>query len=120
MIVYKIRRRSDRMFSTGGRIPNFTKTGKYWKQRGHLTNHLRHVYDNSWSNNAYNNCDVVEIEVIEKEVRAQPLINYLSETEERIRQRETEKRQRWEEYLKTQRFKEYKKLKCEFEGKDCK
>jgi membrane-bound ClpP family serine protease len=42
-VIYKIRRKSDGLFSMGGSEPHFNKTGKIWKQRGHLTGHLKCV-----------------------------------------------------------------------------
>lgn len=40
MKIYKIRRKSDGLFSTGGLTPRFTKTGKTWNQIGHLKSHF--------------------------------------------------------------------------------
>lgn len=40
MKVYKIQRKSDGLFSTGGMSPTFSKTGKTWNAIGHLKNHL--------------------------------------------------------------------------------
>lgn len=39
-LIYKIRRKSDGLFSTGGNCPKFTKVGKTWKAIGHVKNHL--------------------------------------------------------------------------------
>lgn len=38
--VYKIRKKSDGLFSTGGSRPRFTKKGKVWASIGHIRNHL--------------------------------------------------------------------------------
>lgn len=43
--VYKIRRDSDGLFSTGGTVPNFTKKGKVWTSMGALKGHLTLVSD---------------------------------------------------------------------------
>lgn len=40
--IYKIRRKSDGLFSLGGE--RFSKTGKIWKNIGHVRNHLRQSY----------------------------------------------------------------------------
>lgn len=36
MIYYKIRRKSDGLYSTGGMTPSFTKQGKVWHTKGGL------------------------------------------------------------------------------------
>ena len=38
--IYKIRRRSDCLFSTGGANPKFSKTGKIWTSAAYLKSHL--------------------------------------------------------------------------------
>jgi len=43
--VYKIRRESDGLFSTGGTCPRFTKKGKVWTSMGALKGHLTLVSD---------------------------------------------------------------------------
>lgn len=45
MKIYKIRRKSDGLFSTGGVSPSWSKTGKTWNQIGHLKNHLNQFKD---------------------------------------------------------------------------
>ncbi len=58
--MFKIRNK-DGLFSNGGTWPEWTKTGKVWRQRGHLSNHLAQV-----SRNIYSETDViVEFEMIE-------------------------------------------------------
>ena len=49
-LYYKIRRKSDGKFSTGGTTPTFTKLGKIWKQRSHLTSHLSQLHNNGLAN----------------------------------------------------------------------
>lgn len=64
MKIYKIKRISDGLYSTGGQWPTFTKTGKNWTGLGPLKNHL-HIVE-SWydshpnSVNVYTDC-VVEV-----------------------------------------------------------
>lgn len=57
---YKIRRKSDGLYSKGGMNPRFTKTGKTWSNIGHLKNHFHWV-----SNNEYSDCEVVTFEMVE-------------------------------------------------------
>jgi len=45
MKIYKIRRKSDGLFSTGGMVPKWSKTGKTWNQIGHFKNHLNQFKD---------------------------------------------------------------------------
>ncbi len=49
------------MYSTGGTWPQFNTRGKVWA-KGPLHSHLRLVGDPS----TYSDCDIVEVEVIEK------------------------------------------------------
>ena len=41
MKLYKIRRKSDGLFSAGGYSPRWTKIGKVWRTLGPLKNHLQ-------------------------------------------------------------------------------
>jgi hypothetical protein len=92
MTVYKIRRKSDGLFSTGGIAPAFSPKGKTWTNRGALTNHLvlirgqierarRYIelYPQSYSrinsslSTLYNDCEVVEFELVEIERATEPV-----------------------------------------------
>ena len=61
IITYKIRRKTDGLYSTRGRYPTFSKTGKIWKEKHHLKNHLR-LYS---TNTEYSDCEVVQFEMRE-------------------------------------------------------
>lgn len=80
MIVYKIRRKSDGLFSMGGTTPRFNKLGKIWKQKNHLTNHLQQV-----SQKYYEDCVLVAYEISEVENTVINLENYLAELDEKRR-----------------------------------
>lgn len=67
--VYKIRRRADGLFSSGGAYPTFSKKGKTWSARGHVTSHLSQFGDRD-KNRYYKDCEVVRIEVQEVDVDA--------------------------------------------------
>ena len=62
--IYKIRRRSDGLFSGGGTYPTFSKKGKVWTARGHVTSHLSQFSGGS-KNRYYKDCEVVCIVIQE-------------------------------------------------------
>ena len=113
MLVYKIRRCTDGMFSQGGSWPRFSKTGKIWKQRGHLTSHLGQV---SRGNRAYVGCEIVTYELTEVEMgETQSIGQWLGEIEERKRKEKEERQLRREEHQREERRKHFEELKKEFE-----
>lgn len=81
LVVYKIRRKSDGLFSTGGTSPSFSKTGKTWGTIGHLKSHLTGVADQGRYvepdqrekrkraniTRYYSGCEIVEYERVEAE-----------------------------------------------------
>lgn len=77
--VYKIRRRSDGKYSTGGTEPKFSKTGKVWRTLGQLKSHLTLVEKSgNWPYTPkkrrqrliafYQHCEIVRFEIREVEV----------------------------------------------------
>lgn len=67
-IFYKIRRKTDGLFSTGGSAPTFTKKGKVWNQRGHVSSHLNCVGSRDKTiNDYYADCELVMMEYVEVE-----------------------------------------------------
>ena len=58
-VFYKIKRRSDGLFSAGGHYPNFSKKGKIWRTMGHLRNHLNSIAPSE--RDVYDDCDIVEL-----------------------------------------------------------
>lgn len=64
MIIYKIRRKSDGLYSSGTASPKFTKVGKMWRKQ-HLHSHLSmlHSYrkhkDENIFDTVYKGCEVV-------------------------------------------------------------
>ncbi len=60
--MYKIKRLVDKLYSTGGRCPRFTKNGKVWSTLPGLKNHLNMFISPWWDqiDNKYENCIVVE------------------------------------------------------------
>jgi len=63
MTEYKIKRRTDGLYSTGGRWPRFTNRGKIWK-KGPLHSHLSLV-ERAGHKSAYADCDIIELEILE-------------------------------------------------------
>lgn len=59
-ICYKIKRRSDGLFSNGGSCPKFTKKGKIWRTMGHLRSHLNNVGVRRGFQ-IYDDCEVIEL-----------------------------------------------------------
>ena len=47
--MYKIRRKSDGLFSSGGMDPDWSKKGKVWTSKGHLKNHFRLFNGKHWT-----------------------------------------------------------------------
>ena len=63
IIVYKIRRKSDGLFSNGGENPIFMKRGKMWTNIGHIKNHFNGIREAHTSKKylefLYKNCEIV-------------------------------------------------------------
>ena len=75
-LVYRIKRKSDGLYSTGGSCPRFTKKGKTWSSIGNLKNHLNMVgnsYHNpisnqtNWRASGYDNCEIEVFQVVHAE-----------------------------------------------------
>ena len=65
MTVYKIRRKTDQLYSSGGLYPEFNSNGKQWKRIGDLKCHLAQFKINSiyWNMSIewpYDDCEIVE------------------------------------------------------------
>ena len=117
MIVFKIRRKADGLFSTGGSWPRFTKKGKLWKAQGHLTSHLTQVQDHLKAN-YITDCEIVEYELIEQPVGTLSIASYMQEAQDRKDARRKEYEDRRAAYRKEQRRKEYEELQKEFGDSD--
>lgn len=61
---FKIRRKTDGLFSMGGSNPSFNKKGKTWTGKGHITNHVRQL-DRRWGKpDPYEDCELVTCEIV--------------------------------------------------------
>lgn len=124
-IVYKIRRKSDGLFSKGGSTPSFSKIGKIWKQKGHLTSHVNQLWNNGlgyrnhthpYQKHVYEDCEIVSYEIVETEMPGtQTIMEYIKEREEEKRQEAVRAQERREKAAKEARRAEYEKLREEFE-----
>lgn len=76
-VVYKIRRKTDGLYSKGGTYPTFSKTGKTWNTRGALSNHFALLNDPYYRrmdrSRIYEDCEIVVIEVVPTEVNTMPV-----------------------------------------------
>lgn len=83
--VYKIRRRSDGLYSKGGSEPRFAVNGKAWTNIGHVRNHITLVRDGLAAkpkNDArlrsfYLDCDIVTFVVSTTESAVEPVVAYI-------------------------------------------
>ena len=71
--VFKLRDKSTGLFSKGGTLGDFNKSGKIWKNQGHLRSHLKqfeHLSSRDKTNRLIDNIsnwEIVEYELTEKE-----------------------------------------------------
>jgi len=92
--VYKIRRKSDGLFSKGGTSPSFSNKGKIWNSRGHVTSHLSQFGDRD-KNRYYKDCEVVCIEIQEVDTDTTDVFEW-KPTEATIRAKELEEQRELE------------------------
>ena len=114
-IVYKIRRKSDGLFSGGGTSwVNFSKKGKIWKQQNHLTSHLNQIDRDT--RQKYEECEIVCFEIVETPLQdSMTITEYLNERSILQQEKERKAAERYEAMQKEARRKEFEKLKEEFE-----
>ena len=112
--MYRIRRKSDGLFSSGGSFPTFSKRGKIWKRKGDLTSHLNLTTQSTTNRDVYKNCELVVYEVTEQEVSTQLLKEYIEERKVLKQQREEEQLNRWRQQQRDIRRQQYEELKREF------
>jgi hypothetical protein len=92
--VYKIRRKTDGLFSTGGTYPTFSKKGKTWTARGHVTSHLSQFGDRK-KEQYYKDCEVVRIEIQEVDADVTDVFEW-SQSESTIRAKDLKEQRRIE------------------------
>lgn len=112
--VYKIRRMSDGLFSTGGSYPRFTKVGKIWKRPGDVTNHLNVVH--SWGNSrVYGDCEIVKYRLENHRIDGVTVERWMRNRIEKREREAQEALERREAREQAERKQLYEELKREFE-----
>jgi hypothetical protein len=112
---YKILRKSDGKFSNGGSCPEFTDRGKTWWTKGALTNHLiQSGMLRGQKPEHYENCEVVEYEVLNRATGIQTVDEYILERKKARENREAEKQERIGEIEKEERRQKFFELAEEF------
>ena len=118
MELYKIRRKSDGLFSTGGQNPDFTKQGKVWKKKGDINSHItmitdsyRDIHDKNKYPHPYMGCEVVLYELIETEISVESdMCDMEAKIAGRIAKKDEEKNKWQEYYANAQRVADKKQL----------
>jgi len=119
-IVYKIQRESDGLFSAGGSTPRFTKVGKLWRMKGHLTSHLTQLHNGNgcWhagGPHVYAGCKILQFELIEIPAGPEMTVGeYLAAIHERKEVKEQKQMERRIEIERETRKQQYEKLRKEF------
>lgn len=109
---WKIKQTSTGLFSMGGSDPRFNKTGKIWKQKGHLTSHLNQI--SRFSIHKYNNCEIIEYEVKPKEVSRTSVMEHLISKKLEKEKQQQEAQARRDEIEKAKRKQQWEELNKEF------
>lgn len=84
-LVFKIRRKTDGLFSKGGCWPSFSKKGKEWASVAALNLHLSQSWKSPYNkgNTDVNDLEIVSLERTTTEVRVAPLTEYIQEREQK-------------------------------------
>lgn len=118
-IVYKIRRKTDGLFSSGGSSPSFSKKGKVWRSQSAISLHFSMLvkYSDSYYKRdylgVYEDCEVIAYEM--KEIESKPAFEWADRIRERKEMRKQEREEAHRTWLEENRRKEYLALKAEFE-----
>lgn len=73
--LYRIRKKSDGLYSNGGSYPKFSKMGKFWRKQ-HLMSHLTLVSGKSFGIEAYKDCEIVQYRLVEEETDRDILLKF--------------------------------------------
>lgn len=112
--VFKIRSKTTGMFSTGGHNPGWSKKGKMWNMRGHVSNHLSGLYRTGRETYRDNDAEVIECVIREENVDAIPVSEWLAAVEQYKADKETARKQAHADRERARRLAEYQKLQKEF------
>ena len=84
--LYKIRSKKTGLFSTGGVWPKWSKLGKIWTVRGHISSHFTALSPNGRREYLNNDAEIVEVELVVKSVT--PVADFIAEAGQRKVERE--------------------------------
>lgn len=114
MLIYRLKSNKTGLFSKGGSTPSFSKTGKIWKNIGHLKNHINQL--GRHGRQIYQDKDVVLItsEVVETEIDVTSFDDLLADSVKRKEQKEADRRSRLNMQREAQERKQYEQLKKKF------
>lgn len=113
-IIFQIRSRKTGLYSKGGSFPSFSKKGKVWTAKGHLSLHFTQL--GSAGEKAYRDldCEVVQYVLSQTEVTAIPVQEFIEAATERSTVRLQEEREIRDKWEREQRLALYERLKKEF------
>lgn len=100
---YKIRRRSDGLFSSGGRSVKWSVRGKTWRNSGALKNHLhQHIDQKTYGGTGWDQLEAIEMEYVVAEGGVHSVATWVTEmklkkAEERVRSQRNTKLWRLQE-----------------------
>lgn len=112
--IYKIRSRVTGLYSTGGGTPGWSKKGKTWNQRGHVSNHLHGLYPAGKRTYIEHAAEVVTCIIREEDVETTAVSDWLAGVEQRKAEKEAKAKKAFDDRQKAKRFAEYQKLQREF------
>lgn len=114
MVIYRVKSRKTGLYSKGGTWPSFSKTGKIWKNIGHLRNHFNVLDARGRKIYKDNDVEIIEIEITEEVVCSTSFDEFLQEAADREQDRKDKRKQRVEAFLAEQRRKQFLELQKEF------
>lgn len=126
-LAYKIRRKTDGLYSNGGNMPSFTVNGKTWKNFGGLTNHVKNIASQKTKQMYIDDCELIVLDVTEVQQEINNMGQLYEDIQAKVEKDEKRKADRkkqipfkelntqYQEFTREQRRLQYEKLKKEFE-----
>lgn len=112
--VFKIRSKTTGLFSTGGQSPGWSKKGKTWNMRGHISTHLVGLYTTGRAEYRKHDAEVIECIIREENVATVPVSEWIADVERRKADKENARKNAAEDRQRQQRYAEYQRLQKEF------
>ena len=113
MIVYKIKDTVTGLYSRGGTWPTFSKTGKVWRNKSALGNHLVLVMEGR-DKSKYKDCVIEPYELVETSFTGIPVDSYYDPIKERRAIKQKESELAWKKYREDLERAEFERLKSKF------